>query len=146
MQRTLVRVLVVVGAALGLLGGAAFATEGNGTRRADAVITACATKQGVLRVVSTTTACRRTETALKWNVAGAKGDTGPKGDPGPKGDTGLKGDTGTPGVAGARGEPGAVGPPGPAGSGERGATGAPGPGGPAGATRAQGPAGPRGPG
>ena len=52
MQSTLVRVLVVVVGALGLLGGAAFATEGKGTRRADAVITACATKQGTIRIVA----------------------------------------------------------------------------------------------
>ena len=80
MQSTLVRVLVVVVGALGLLGGAAFATEGKGTRRADAVIIACATKQGSIRIVDTASACRRSETALKWNVSGPKGDPGAKGD------------------------------------------------------------------
>jgi hypothetical protein len=47
---------------------------------------------GWLRQVSSPSQCRRRETAVSWNVAGAKGD---KGDPGPAGPAGPKGDPGT---------------------------------------------------
>ena len=103
MQSMLVRVLVMAVAALGLLGGAAFATEDGGTRRADAVITACATKQGTLRVVSDASACRRNETALKWNVTGPKGDPGPKGDHRRQGRAGRSRREGRPGRQGRGG-------------------------------------------
>jgi hypothetical protein len=47
---------------------------------------------GWLRQVSAPSQCRRRETAISWNVAGAKGE---KGDPGPAGPPGPKGDAGT---------------------------------------------------
>jgi hypothetical protein len=47
---------------------------------------------GWLRQVASAEQCRRRETAVSWNVAGAKGD---KGDPGPAGPAGPKGDPGT---------------------------------------------------
>jgi lamin tail-like protein len=50
---------------------------------------------GWLRQVSATTQCRRRETAVSWNVAGAKGDKGDPGPPGPAGPPGPKGDSGT---------------------------------------------------
>jgi lamin tail-like protein len=50
---------------------------------------------GWLRQVSATTQCRRRETAVSWNVAGAKGDKGDPGAPGPAGPPGPKGDSGT---------------------------------------------------
>ena len=81
------RFLLIVGMALVLLAvGVVYAwatTEG--------AINACVSSSGSLRIVSDTTQCKRTETALAWNVMGPQG---PKGDPGPKGDTGPKGDPG----------------------------------------------------
>lgn len=47
---------------------------------------------GWLRQVSSPTQCRRRETAVSWNIAGAKGD---KGDPGPAGPAGPKGEPGS---------------------------------------------------
>ncbi len=139
MQSTLMRVLVVAFAALALLGGAAFANERSPSRRADDVIVACAKKSGQIRLVATAAACKRRESAVKWNIAGQKGDPG------------AKGETGPAGAPGPQGSPGAVGPPGPAGpagaqgaSGERGAAGPQGPAGAAGAQGAVGPQGPKG--
>lgn len=50
---------------------------------------------GWLRQVSAATQCRRRETAVSWNAAGAKGDKGDPGPPGPAGPPGPKGDSGT---------------------------------------------------
>jgi hypothetical protein len=50
---------------------------------------------GWLRQVSASTQCRRRETAVSWNVAGAKGDKGDPGAPGPAGPPGPKGDSGS---------------------------------------------------
>ena len=82
MQSSLVRVLVVAVVALGVLAGAALATESGRSRKAEAVINACTTKAGKIRIVADASVCKRNETALKWNVSGPKGDQGPKGDSG----------------------------------------------------------------
>jgi hypothetical protein len=50
---------------------------------------------GWLRQVTSATQCRRRESAVSWNIAGAKGE---KGDPGPAGPAGAKGDKGDPGT------------------------------------------------
>ena len=50
---------------------------------------------GWLRQVASSTQCRRRESAVSWNIAGAKGE---KGDPGPAGPAGAKGDKGDPGT------------------------------------------------
>jgi hypothetical protein len=50
---------------------------------------------GWLRQVSGPTQCRRRETAVSWNIAGAKGDKGDPGEPGAPGPAGPKGDPGT---------------------------------------------------
>ena len=50
---------------------------------------------GWLRQVTSSTQCRRRESAVSWNIAGAKGE---KGDPGPAGPAGAKGDKGDPGT------------------------------------------------
>jgi large repetitive protein len=50
---------------------------------------------GWLRQVSSPSQCRRRETAVSWNVAGAKGDKGDPGPAGPAGPAGPKGDAGT---------------------------------------------------
>jgi hypothetical protein len=54
---------------------------------------------GWLRQVSASTQCRRRETAVSWNIAGAKGD---------KGDPGEPGAPGAPGPVGPKGDPGTV--------------------------------------
>jgi Lamin Tail Domain len=65
-----------------------------------AVIHACKHPSGGwLRQVSGPTQCRRRETAVSWNIAGAKGD---------KGDPGEPGAPGAPGPAGPKGDPGTV--------------------------------------
>jgi hypothetical protein len=65
-----------------------------------AVIHACKHPSGrSLRQVSGPTQCRRRETAVSWNIAGAKGD---------KGDPGEPGAPGAPGPAGPKGDPGTV--------------------------------------
>ena len=50
---------------------------------------------GWLRQVASAAQCRRRETAVSWNVAGAKGDKGDPGPAGPAGPAGPKGDSGT---------------------------------------------------
>jgi hypothetical protein len=50
---------------------------------------------GWLRQVASASQCRRRETAVSWNVAGAKGDKGDPGPAGPAGPAGPKGDSGT---------------------------------------------------
>jgi hypothetical protein len=114
--------------------GAAYAAVSRTARPSAEAITACASKgSGRLRVVPATSACRRSEDRLAWNVAGPPG---PKGDPGPAGPQGERGAPGPAGEAGApgpRGEQGARGEVGPAGpAGERGPTGPQGPAGPQG--------------
>ena len=79
---------------------------------ATSVIQACVRKDGRLRLVSTTSACRRNERPISWNVRG------PHGDPGLPGPEGPPGPAGPPGAEGAPGANGAAGPPGP--QGERG--------------------------
>jgi hypothetical protein len=60
-------------------------------------IHACTNSQGNVRIVSSASECRDSETAIEWSQAGAPGPQGPAGEPGPKGD---KGDTGDQGPAG----------------------------------------------
>jgi large repetitive protein len=67
-----------------------------GQSEAPSVIHACKHPSGGwLRQVSGPTQCRRRETAVSWNIAGAKGDKGDPGEPGPPGPAGPKGDPGT---------------------------------------------------
>jgi hypothetical protein len=94
---------------------------------AAAVIHACQTKDGQLRIVSSAADCRRTERAIFWNVEGPQGPAGPQGAAGPQG---PQGDTGLAGPEGPEGPEGPTGSPGPAGS--QGLAGPPGPTGPAG--------------
>ena len=76
MQSTLVRVLVVVVGALGLLGGAAFATEGMGRAAQTPSSPRVRRSRGRSGSSTTASACRRTETALKWNVSGPRATRG----------------------------------------------------------------------
>jgi hypothetical protein len=78
--------------AVALAAGAALAQDTGDPN----VIHACKHPSGGwLRQVTSSTQCRRRESALSWNIAGAKGE---KGDPGPAGPAGAKGDKGDPGT------------------------------------------------
>jgi hypothetical protein len=82
--------LAVLAAAASVAAGVALAASSGG---ASETIFACKHPSGGwLRQVSEAAQCRRRETAVSWNIAGAKGDPGVPGAPGPKGD---KGDPGT---------------------------------------------------
>jgi hypothetical protein len=143
---------LVVIAVLAVATGAAYAT-GAGGSASTSVINACKLNAiGTIRLVDDPAKCNtKFETAVSWNVAGAKGETGatgPAGAAGATGATGPQGSNGDVGVAGANGLDGAAGPQGakgdtgPAGAdGAKGDPGATGPAGPTGATGAQGPKG-----
>jgi hypothetical protein len=82
--------LAVLAAAASVAAGVALAASSGG---ASETIFACKHPSGGwLRQVSEAAQCRRRETAVSWNIAGAKGDPGVPGAPGPNGD---KGDPGT---------------------------------------------------
>src|SRR3954452_17577722 len=106
------RVAVVAGAVLAGAAGVATATsmvQGSATT----AIQACQNNgSGLLRIVDSTRDCRKNETALTWNVAGATGPAGPAGATGPAGPAGP---TGPQGAAGGTGPTGAAGATGPAG-------------------------------
>jgi len=109
----------------------------------DGQIHACKAKRGgQLRAVDDGVSCKRTETAVSWDIHGTPGPAGPTGPaglaggPGPAGAIGPVGPAGLPGSAGPAGPAGAVGP-----AGLAGATGPAGPVGPAGAPGPQGPKG-----
>src|SRR3954447_19032299 len=127
------RIAVVAGAVLAGAAGVATATsmvQGSTTT----AIQACQNNgSGLLRVVNSTSDCRKHETALTWNVAGATGPAGPAGATGPAGPAGP---TGAKGATGANGATGLTGPAGPTGA--TGATGAAGAKGDTGATGAAG--------
>jgi Collagen triple helix repeat (20 copies) len=143
MMRRSNAVSVAIGLAVG--GGGAFAATQMATPTATppaAVIYACVTKEGDVRIVAASSQCKAKESLLQWNVQGPAGPVGPAGAQGPKGDRGSAGPTGPTGAAGPQGIagiPGAAGPPGPAGGvgpqgvpGLPGHVGAPGPAGPVG--------------
>jgi hypothetical protein len=132
----LVSVALFAGAA-----GVAYATQAlTQTTTATTQIVACQLKAlGTIRIVADATTCTKYETAISWNVAGAKGDTGPQG---PQGAPGLAGAAGTDGVNGTNGVDGKNGVDGAAGA--AGPQGPQGPKGDTGATGAQGPQGPKG--
>jgi Collagen triple helix repeat (20 copies) len=154
--KRVVRVAVVVTAALALSAGVAVATTLVTSTYTDAsgAYHGCVNgTNGALRVVVPGESCRQHEVAIDWSQTGpqgTKGDKGDKGDTGATGAQGPKGDTGATGAQGLKGDTGAtgaVGPQGPAGpQGLKGDTGAQGPTGATGATGATGPQGPAGPG
>jgi hypothetical protein len=82
---------------------------------ATSVIQACVRKDGRLRLVSATSACRRKERPISWSVRGPQGDPGLPGPEGPQGPTGPAGADGGPGANGAAGPPGPQGERGPQG-------------------------------
>jgi hypothetical protein len=64
----------------------------------DEVIHVCVAGNGQMRFAAASTACRRGETLVSWNVKGDKGDKGDQGAQGVQGIQGVKGDTGAPGT------------------------------------------------
>ena len=74
-----------------LVTAAAIASAASG----DGQIHACKIKRhGFLRMLDTGASCKRTETAVSWNIQGAAGPAGPAGAPGQQGPQGPKGDPG----------------------------------------------------
>jgi hypothetical protein len=107
---------------------------------------------GSIRIVWSEAVCKKSETALSWNIMGPKGDPGEMGPAGPAGKDGAagpagpqgpQGEAGPAGPQGPQGEAGLAGPQGP--QGEAGLVGPQGETGPAGPQGAQGPVGPQGP-
>lgn len=76
------------------------------------VIQACVAGDGTVRIVSSGTACKRSETSISWNQIGPQG---PQGTQGPQGPQGIPGPQGLTGPQGATGATGPAGPQGPAG-------------------------------
>ena len=112
-RRSTPRVLALGVAALAATVGGA--TAGTDVATDNGVINACRHKSGVLLVPSPGKACKRSEQALRWNVAGPAGPAGPAGADGRDGHDGAAGPAGPQGAPGPRGETGATGPAGPAG-------------------------------
>jgi hypothetical protein len=100
-RRSAAKFTIAAVATIGVLSGAAYAT---GLAGSAGSIHACANKRtGALRQVGSSKACRKTERAVSWNVAGARGPAGARGAVGargPAGATGLRGATGLQGIAG----------------------------------------------
>jgi hypothetical protein len=104
-RRLTPRALAVGIAALAAMVGGA--TAGLDAATDEAVIKACRHKSGFLLVPSPGKTCKRSEQALRWNIAGPSGPAGPAGAPGP---AGPPGETGATGPAGPAGPPGTAGP------------------------------------
>ena len=117
----LIRRLGARALALGVLalaltvGGATAGSARFEAAAADSVIKACRHKSGFLLLPSAGKACKRSEQALSWNVAGPAGPAGPAGRDGSDGKDGAAGPAGPQGEPGPRGEQGPAGPAGPAG-------------------------------
>ncbi len=76
---------------LALVAAGAIASAATG----DGQIHACKIKRhGFLRMIDAGASCKRTETAVSWNIQGAAGPAGPAGPTGPQGPQGPKGDPG----------------------------------------------------
>jgi hypothetical protein len=93
-----------------------------GDQPGDAVVTACASRSGQLRLVDSASDCRNNETPLQWSIRGPRGPrgeqgpTGLQGSQGPKGSEGPQGPRGERGPKGEQGEQGPEGPQGPQGA------------------------------
>src|SRR6184192_3248271 len=83
--------------------GAAYAA-GSAIVPSNNVIYACQLgDDGVVRIVSDPSRCRRYERVIAWNAQGPKGDPGPAGASGPMGPAGPPGLNGAPGPTGSTG-------------------------------------------
>lgn len=104
------RLIVAAGVGAVVVGGVtAGATLAFASTPATSVLTACKSREGVLRLVSSPTECRGDSTAVQWNIQGpvgpqgSTGAAGPQGNTGPAGPAGAKGDTGPAGPSGSAG-------------------------------------------
>ncbi len=79
-----------------------------------ATIEACVKKSGAITILLKGT-CKKSETLLTWNTAGAVGPAGPQGPSGLEGPAGPEGPTGAMGSVGPIGSAGPAGPTGPSG-------------------------------
>ncbi len=118
-MRSTARRVALVALPLALVAGVAFAAQPGVPHVTSAVINACVKKStGFVRVVKSSSSCRKGESTLAWNrqgPAGLRGSSGSDGSPGPAGPAGLAGAAGAKGDAGARGATGPAGPAGPKG-------------------------------
>ena len=74
---------------------------------ASSTIKGCAAKQtGILRIITGTAKCKKTEKAISWNATGPQGPAGAAGADGADGTNGTNGTNGTPGATGATGPAG----------------------------------------
>ena len=103
--------IMLVAVPLAALGGAASLAVAAGPD--EATIHACKhVRTGLVRIVRTSSSCRRIELPVSWNVRGPRGE---RGAPGPAGPQGATGPEGSAGAAGAQGPAGPQGERGPAG-------------------------------
>jgi len=65
-----------------------------------ALIHACVTSSGAIRIVGANTTCTGKDSALDWNIQGPKGPIGPIGPQGEQGPEGLPGPQGPAGISG----------------------------------------------
>src|SRR3954447_1538631 len=101
------RVLYAALVALAIVGVAVAARGGSTT--ATAVIHACVSHDGDLRIVPRAGVCRQREIALDWNIMAPQGPQGAAGADGHDGATGPAGPVGAAGPTGPAGAPGADG-------------------------------------
>jgi hypothetical protein len=82
-------------AAVGAVGGTAWAVESASADSGDTTIHACVSHvTGSVRVLDAGASCRHDETALSWNQTGPAGPQGPEGPAGPTGPAGPSGPAG----------------------------------------------------
>jgi hypothetical protein len=94
--------IVLLGAAF--LFGTFIAAHGGDVSR----VHACVARDGTLRIIAATGACRANESALDWSISGPVGPQGPVGPEGPQGPEGSQGAEGPQGPQGPQGPTGAV--------------------------------------
>ena len=112
-MRLTARRVALVALPLVLVAGVALAAQPRAHTTTSAVINACVKKSsGSVRVVKSSSSCRKGESALAWNRQGPAGSRGVNGSAGPAGPVGI---AGTKGDAGARGQTGPAGQAGPKG-------------------------------
>ena len=101
-MRSTARRVALVALPLAFVAGVAFAAQPGAPRVTSAVINACVKKSsGSVRVVKSSSSCRKGESALAWNRQGPAGSRGVNGSAGPAGPAGIAGTKATP-VRGVR--------------------------------------------
>jgi hypothetical protein len=100
--------LLAAGAIVGMAVASA-AAAGAASTAASSTLTACAAKDGTLRLVPNGTTCPKSAKRVSWAVTGPPGPAGPAGATGATGATGPQGATGPAGVTGPAGAQGPAG-------------------------------------